>query len=92
MPYSGVATMLGVLSLPYINHSIPFINAPFLKMYHLPRKIAKFSLLIKIANSSINYSGENKIVLTLGCNFTVQENIAPFVMFTDKFLSRFGKC
>ena len=82
--------MLGVLSLPYINHTIPFINAPFFKMWHPLRKIAAISQLIKIDNSSINNSGESRIVLTLGYNF--RENIAPFLMFTKKFFSKFRKC
>ena len=82
----------GGLSLPYVNHSIPFINTLFFKIYHLLRKIATISQLIKTDNPSIHYSAENNIVLILGNNFTVQENIALFVMFTNKFFSRFRKC
>ena len=34
-----------------------------------PQKIATISQLIKVDNSSINYSEQYKIVLTLGYNF-----------------------
>ena len=83
-----------VLSLPYINHSIPLINVPFFKMCYPPRQIVTTSQLIKIDNSSIKFSGENEIVITLGYNFQyfiIQENIAPFVMFTNKLFSKFTK-
>ena len=66
---SGVPTMLRVFSLSYTNHSIPFITAFLFKMCHSPRKVATVNRLIKIDNSSINYSGENKLVLILGYNF-----------------------
>ena len=52
-------------------------------MCHPPRKIVTINQLIKIGNSRINYSGENKIVLTLGYN--LKENIAPFAMFPLNF-------
>ena len=39
---SGVPTMPGVLSLPYINHSISFINAYFLKSAILQEKLQQF--------------------------------------------------
>ena len=81
--------MLGVLSIRYFNHFIPFIYASFFKMCYPPRKIATINQLIKIENSRINYSEENNIVLTLGYN--LKENIAPFVMFTTKFFSKFRK-
>ena len=41
----------------------------FLNMHNLPKKVAKINQLIKIDNSSFNYSGENKIVLTLRYSF-----------------------
>ena len=88
----GYPLCCGGLFLPYYNHSIPFINTLFFKIYHLLRKIATISQLIKTDNSSIHYSAENNIVLILGNNFTVQENIALFVMFTNKLFSRFRKC
>ena len=53
--------MLVVLSLPFI--IIPFIY-PLFKMCHLHRKIAAINQLIKIGSSSINYSRENKTILT----------------------------
>ena len=56
--------MLVVLSLPFINHSIPFIYPPFFKMCHPHREIATINHLIKIVSSSINYSEENEIIIT----------------------------
>ena len=61
---SRVPTMLVVLSLPFINHSMPFIYPLFFKMCHPHRKIATINQLIKIDSSSIKYSGENEIILT----------------------------
>ena len=61
---SRVPTMLVVLSVPFINHSIPFIYPPFLKMCHPHRTIATINQLIKIDSSSINYPEENEIILT----------------------------
>ena len=38
-------------------------------MCHPPRNITTINQLIKTDNSSINYSGEANIVLTIGYNF-----------------------
>ena len=62
--------MLVVLSLPFINHSIPFIlfltfiYPPIFKMRHPHTKFATINQLMKIDSSSINYSEENEIILT----------------------------
>ena len=61
---SGVPTMLGVLSLPFINYSIPLIYPPFFKICHPRGKMATINQLIKIDISIINYSEENEIILT----------------------------
>ena len=45
MPHSGVPTMVGVLSLPYI---IIFIKAPFFKMYHHQEKLQQLVSYLKL--------------------------------------------
>ena len=56
--------MLGVLSIPFINHSTPFIY-DFLLTVPSPRKINYLTItrLMKIDDSSVNYSGENESIL-----------------------------
>ena len=58
---SGIPTILVALSLLFF--IIPFIY-PLFKMCHPRRKIATINQLIKTDSSSINYSRENKIILT----------------------------
>ena len=88
--------------LPFINHLFFIHPSPFTKMCHYPKKIDYLVIdqLIEIYNSNIDYSVENKSVLTkLGanfCNLFSIQDIIPLVIFINKFnllvpFSKFGK-
>ena len=56
----------GVLSVPFINHLSLFIHPPLFKNVPFPQEFdyLKINQLIKIDDSSIDYSGVNKSILT----------------------------
>lgn len=87
--------------LPFINHLFFIHPSPFTKMCHYPKKIDYLAIdpLIEIYNSNIDYSVENKSVLTkLFLQFIFHiGHIIPLVIFINKFnllvpFLKFGKC
>ena len=57
--------MLRVLSFTFINHPTPFIYLPFLNVTSLQKNChLANNHLIKIDDSSINYSGRNRPIVT----------------------------
>lgn len=64
--HHGFIVFLEVFSLPFKNHPYFFIYQPFLKMRHSPKKADYLTIyqLIKIDESSINWSWENESIFT----------------------------
>lgn len=64
--HHGFIVFLEVFSLPFKNHPCFFIYQPFLKMRHSPNKADYLTIyqLIKIDESSINWSWENESIFT----------------------------